>query len=399
MKKSLFALAAVGAFAGAAQAQSSVTVYGNLDIAAGQATNSTFAVGGTETKYNIRTSGNGDGALSTSVIGFRGTEDLGAGLKANFQLEYDLTDIGTGGNGNTNQTTTNGAADTTTAVNGTSTGINNGFGARQSWLSLSSSAFGELKLGRTAQSIHGVIANGLAGAGNNVAGSLYSSGSNAASETRAGIRAHNVYVNRAITYTTPTMSGVSVQLQHGSQSIDNETTAARAAVTSNSETGGSITYTGVKNLTVAYGISKLDYNTASASSTTADTKTQAQALTANYNFGPAAAFFVAQEKKVNTAAGALTNKDRAYEFGLRAPVSSAITVWASAFTGDRASDTATSKADLGGYQVGVQYAFSKRSSMYGIYGNQSIKNKEVSAASSTSKTESAGMFLGVRHSF
>jgi predicted porin len=32
MKKSLFALAAVTAFAGAAQAQSSVTVYGILDI-------------------------------------------------------------------------------------------------------------------------------------------------------------------------------------------------------------------------------------------------------------------------------------------------------------------------------------------------------------------------------
>jgi len=32
MKKSLFALAAMGAFAGAAQAQSSVTVYGILDV-------------------------------------------------------------------------------------------------------------------------------------------------------------------------------------------------------------------------------------------------------------------------------------------------------------------------------------------------------------------------------
>ncbi len=32
MKKSLFAIAAVGAFAGAAQAQSSVTVYGILDV-------------------------------------------------------------------------------------------------------------------------------------------------------------------------------------------------------------------------------------------------------------------------------------------------------------------------------------------------------------------------------
>ena len=399
MKKSLFALAAVGAFAGAAQAQSSVTVYGNLDIAAGSAENTTTVVGGTQTKYNIRTTGNGDGALSTSIIGFRGTEDLGKGLRANFQLEYDLVDIGTGGNGNTNQTTTNGAADTSTATNGTSTGIWNGFGARQSWVSLSSSAFGELKLGRTAQSIHGVIVNGLAGAANNVAGSVYSAGSNGASEMRAGIRAHNVYVNRAITYTSPTMSGVSIQLQHGSQAINSETTAAPAALTSNSETGGSITYTGVKNLSVAYGVSKLDYNTASTSSTTADTKTQAQALTANYNFGPATAFFVAQEKKLNTAAGALTSKDRAYEFGLRAPVAKVVTLWASAYTGNRASDTDTSRADLSGYQVGAQYAFSKRSSMYGIYGTQVIKNKEVTAASSTSKTESAGMFLGVRHSF
>lgn len=32
MKKSLFAIAAVTAFAGAAQAQSSVTVYGILDV-------------------------------------------------------------------------------------------------------------------------------------------------------------------------------------------------------------------------------------------------------------------------------------------------------------------------------------------------------------------------------
>jgi predicted porin len=31
MKKSLFALAALGVFAGAAQAQSSVTLYGNID--------------------------------------------------------------------------------------------------------------------------------------------------------------------------------------------------------------------------------------------------------------------------------------------------------------------------------------------------------------------------------
>jgi len=38
MKKSLFAVAVATAFAGAAQAQSSVTVYGTLDASIGQAT-------------------------------------------------------------------------------------------------------------------------------------------------------------------------------------------------------------------------------------------------------------------------------------------------------------------------------------------------------------------------
>jgi len=400
MKKSLFAIAAVTAFAGAAQAQSSVTVYGNLDASLTNVTNSNYVVGGTETRYNLRTTGNGDGALSTSVLGFRGTEDLGGGLKANFQLEYDLSDIGTGGNGNVNQTTTGGAADTTTGFNGTSTGINNGFGARYSWLGLQSGGFGELRMGRQEQAIHNVVARiGSAGQGNNMTGAVYSSGSNGASQNNAGIRPHNVFINRAVTYISPVMSGFQVQVQNGTQSVSSDTTAANVANTSNSDNGASLTFSGVKNLTVAYGISKLDYNTATTSSTSADTKTQTQALSANYDFGIVKAFAMATEKKVNTAAGTMTSKDNAYEIGLRAPLTPVITAWASGYTGERKSDTATSRADLSGYQVGLQYAFSKRTSAYGIYGYQTIKNTEVSTASNTAKIESTGMALGIRHSF
>jgi len=78
MKKSLFAIAAVGAFAGAAQAQSSVTVYGILD---GGFQGVTQRAGSTKT--NI-TRFNGEGAESTSRLGFRGTEDLGGGTRAFF---------------------------------------------------------------------------------------------------------------------------------------------------------------------------------------------------------------------------------------------------------------------------------------------------------------------------
>ena len=40
MKKSLLALAVLGAFAGAASAQSSVTLYGKVDLGVGKATGS-----------------------------------------------------------------------------------------------------------------------------------------------------------------------------------------------------------------------------------------------------------------------------------------------------------------------------------------------------------------------
>lgn len=76
MKKSLLALAVLGAFAGAASAQSSVTLYGKLDQAVGK------DVGKTDKEVR-------DG--SGSRVGFRGVEDLGGGLKALFQFEHRFT--------------------------------------------------------------------------------------------------------------------------------------------------------------------------------------------------------------------------------------------------------------------------------------------------------------------
>ena len=71
MKKSLFALAVLGAVAGAAQAQTAVTVYGAIDIGIVKVKNQTTAIG------------RGD----NNKLGFKGTEDLGGGLSALFQLE------------------------------------------------------------------------------------------------------------------------------------------------------------------------------------------------------------------------------------------------------------------------------------------------------------------------
>ena len=53
MKKSLLALAAMGAFVGAAQAQSSVTVYGLVDAGVGSSNITSGANGANTTKQNF----------------------------------------------------------------------------------------------------------------------------------------------------------------------------------------------------------------------------------------------------------------------------------------------------------------------------------------------------------
>jgi predicted porin len=123
MKKSLIALAALGAFAGAASAQSSVTLFGIVDV-------------------NARAVKNGDGStvksltnngLATSRLGFRGEEDLGGGLKANFWLEADVNpDVGTAGV----------TANSPVAATGTAK-----FFGRRSTVGLSG-PFGEIRFGR-----------------------------------------------------------------------------------------------------------------------------------------------------------------------------------------------------------------------------------------------------------
>ena len=78
MKKTLIALAVMGAAAGVAHAQSNVTVYGVVDTGLIK-----------ESGSDIRMGGNVD-----SRIGFRGVEDLGSGMKATFELErrFNLND-------------------------------------------------------------------------------------------------------------------------------------------------------------------------------------------------------------------------------------------------------------------------------------------------------------------
>lgn len=92
MKKSLLALAVIGAFAGAAQAQ--VTVYGSFDGGLRYQTN-------VDAAGNNKLSLNSKGTYSSNRLGFRGVEDLGGGMNAHFKLETGWF-TGTGELENTN---------------------------------------------------------------------------------------------------------------------------------------------------------------------------------------------------------------------------------------------------------------------------------------------------------
>jgi len=77
MKKTLMALGVLGGFAGAANAQSSVTLYGLIDAGITYTNNQ----GGSK---NVQAT---SGQVNGSRWGLRGSEDLGSGLKAIFVLE------------------------------------------------------------------------------------------------------------------------------------------------------------------------------------------------------------------------------------------------------------------------------------------------------------------------
>ena len=157
MKKSLLAVAALTAFAGAAQAQSSVTVYGIVDV----------GVGGQSNGYNLN-GGNGGASFSTvnptgtrngssfgligggqsaSRLGFKGAEDLGGGTKAVFTLEMGMNLVN--GNSKGNGLAGNGcsAGNANCGADSSSQGMNQ-LWSRQAFLGLESGKYGNVYLGR-----------------------------------------------------------------------------------------------------------------------------------------------------------------------------------------------------------------------------------------------------------
>lgn len=134
MKKSLIALAAVSSV-GFAAAQSSVTVFGVVDTGFQRVSRDVNGSNSDLTASRIAS-----GLAKTSRLGFRGVEDLGGGLKANFWLEAGIsTDDGSGAS--TRISTTNQAP---ASIGGGGQGLTFN---RRATVGVSGN-FGEVRLGR-----------------------------------------------------------------------------------------------------------------------------------------------------------------------------------------------------------------------------------------------------------
>ncbi len=189
MKKSLIALAAL-ATVGAAQAQSSVTIYGVLDINT-QAISSKSAPAENFGLVN-------QNSVATSRLGFRGLEDLGGGNSIQFNLEGCL---------NPNSSNSMG---TTTAGN-----IFN----REANVQLNNKAFGSLRLGTTDVTDAGNIEIIVSRIGN--------SGLNSVTDM-------DLDKTQVISYRSPQIGGFNFQVGHsnGQQTLTSTTVTTTGAVTS-----------------------------------------------------------------------------------------------------------------------------------------------------------------------
>jgi predicted porin len=423
MKKSLFAIAAVTAFAGAAQAQSSVTVYGIIDYGfqgsnqtqAGPASSTVTA--GTNVVAKTTNTGIAGSGQSTSRLGFRGNEDLGGGLSAFFTAEVGL---------NTDNTT---GASGTAAMAGGSTGqgmfATSGSGNRQMLIGLSKKGLGRASIGLQQTPFHSAVAATSAGGTNNQMGDvLYDRAGQTATQYQAsGMGTNTSYTVRttnALILSSENISGFQANVMLVARGQDTTQTGATAGgQSSNTGAGVGINYTWQKLFVTAnYQEFNQEQNALGTSTflpgynsgTTTlgvNAKDTQQYYAATYDFGILKVFAgYINRKVVNNDNNDNYVTRTAQQIGVTAPITKTINVFASGGTG-RVNNTGTNgpTANFTGWQLGSNYVLSKRTNLYAIYGASNTANATTGAyaasATSTANTSwnQSSYAIGMRHTF
>lgn len=362
MRKSLLALAVLGAFAGAAHAQSSVTIYGIID--ASLSYNSKVATTGTG---NGNRMGVDSGAIKGSRIGFKGSEDLGGGMKALFNLENGFN-------------LDNGAA----AQNGTLWG-------RTATVGLSGN-FGAVLLGRQKDFTDDIAAftsiNDFGGMVSQV-------------HARDLDRTNGERVNNSIRYNTPVVNGFYGSAIYGFGEQAGANTAGQSygigGAYSNGPFNVGVTYFQAKK---AGSAGASDVNSTNATSCTnaagaaGDTCLKTWTLATSYQFGPAKVYGSWSRVKLPLArvgsassfsaasgtsysadttgqflvGGVNNEKNDIFDVGVNYSLTPALSLLG-AVQYTKVNFIGASNGHLMQLNLGAKYALSKRTSLYAIYRN------------------------------
>ena len=359
MKKSLLALAVLGTFAGVASAQSSVTLFGIVDVGIRNVKNGSNADLWTQST---------DG-LNSSRLGFRGVEDLGGGLSAGFWLEAGLA---------ADQGNMGGSIGIAAPTNGSANIFN-----RRSTVSLITN-FGEIRLGRdyTPGFWNTTIFDPF---GTNGVGSFLNMTTAAGGPLGVPVANTNtsyVRANNTFGYFLPSnLGGLYGQLQHSLQE--------QGAPNGNKQSSGRIGYAaGPFNVALSY--QKTEFNTTDWEHTN---------LAGSWNFGfmTLMAFydkaeFVAAEQN-SWLIGAVVPFGQG-EFKIS---------YTDADVKGSIGAVNLNPNDANQLAIGYVYNVSKRTALYGAYSiikNDGQANFTISGGSGAATgDDSKGFEIGVRHSF
>ena len=395
MKKSLLAVAALSAIAGAAQAQSSVTIYGVLDAGYVNQKSDGAAL---SARSNASNSFIGQSAEQTSRLGFKGTEDLGGGMSAMFTVETGLQ-----------------------PNNATASAWNN----RQSFVGLKKNGAGQFTIGTQYTPVFQAMSATDVGQTNNMVGSaVYTQ------EVPTGNGNPGVASYKGSDGTSGTSNSLTVRTTNTIQAQSDKFAgfSLGAAYTQNGSTVTNTNTSAVTNNWSGWGL-KADYTwnklyiaaavTRLKSSNTGPIANNLPAATvgwtaaggglqsqdnqmyagATYDFGILKAYLQYINKKVESAANAnYYSKRSAQQIGVRSYITPTIEGWANIGNGSVSTfgiGSVTPRANFVAWQAGMNYYLSKRTNLYGIYGTNNMSSAQpVNPALNVSS-----FAVGVRHTF
>ena len=394
MKKSLLALAVLGAFAGAANAQSSVTIYGIVDTGVVYQSKVATASGGTGTKFGLNS-----GIIQGSRIGFKGVEDLGGGLSAVFQLETGFSNDTGGLQG----------SDATTGSN---------LFRRKSVVGLTGN-FGSVLVGRQTDFADTISAYTAV---QDFGGWVNNSGS--------GLdRLQGTRTNNSISYTTNSLNGFTGNLMYGFGETAGQTSAGQSfgigGKYDNGPLGLGINYYQSKAGSTPSDVSLIPSSstTTNVNTLTANSGSTAQKVlnvAASYQFGPARVYgnwsrvkqdLNTQTNLTSVGVGSLTsltnrtlarsNKADIYEIGTAYSLSPSLKLLAAVDHTRANFDGVSNKTKLTQVSLGTDYWLSKRTDLYAFlaYTKASdMVNPGVSDSTGTDGNQGA-VAVGIRHKF